>query len=297
MTDMSLEGKCPDEFYCSDGSHGYSAISDLHKIIVPAIASFVSAVVSILGATLILFVYCAFKDLRKGTAQKIITLLALADIGTAISLMLGNLNLLVYRHYRSDISASSACLNFYLVCQIQAFLVLEFSISGYAWTALLAVHFLLATVLSHSNWTGRLMPLYNTVAWTLPFIVSLPLLLSGKLGYTPTFPTTCYISAYAADHTSSEITLTVEEEIVWGVETVCAIITVVCFVVIIAYICCKVCAYCVYNYDKHYVDLWLYSIIITFCILRCCIKCTIYQCCIRYTILLVNRTVCAVLLC
>ena len=50
-----------------------------------------------LGAALILFAYCAFKDLRKETAQKIITLLAFADIGTAVSLMLGKLNLFVYR--------------------------------------------------------------------------------------------------------------------------------------------------------------------------------------------------------
>ena len=242
---MSLEGKCPDEFHCRDGSHGYSAISELYKIVVPVIASSISSILSILGGALILFTYCAFKDLRKGTAQKIITLLALADIGTAVSVVLGTLNLFVYRIYRSDISEdkeSSACLNFYIVCQIQAFMGLGFSISGYTWTALLAMHFLLATILSHSSWTERLMPLYNTIAWTLPIIISLPLLLSGKFGYTPTYPITCYISANVAEHESSEATLTVEEVIAWGVEAVCAIITVMCFVILFGYICLKVCA-------------------------------------------------------
>ena len=240
---MSLEGKCPDEFHCRDGSHGYSSISDLHKIVVPVIAGCISAIVSMLGAALILFAYCAFKDLRKGTAQKIITLLALADTGTAVSYILGTLNLFVYKHYHSGSSedkGSSSCLNFYIVCQIQAFLAAGFSISGYAWTALLAVHFLLTTVLSHSGWTERLMPLHNTVAWTLPIIVSLPLLLSGKLGYTPTYPTTCFISAYTTEHESSETTLTFVEGIAWGVEAVCVIITIVCFVVMFANICCKV---------------------------------------------------------
>ena len=250
IMDMKLEGNCPDEFYCLDGSHGYSAINDLH--IVPAIVIFhivifISAIVSMLGAALILLAYCTFKDLRKGVAQKIITLLALADIGTAVSFMLGKLNLFVYRHYHSDISEdneSSACLNFYMVCQIQAFLGVGFLISGYTWTAILAVHLFLATVLRHSSWIEKLLPLYNIVAWTLPIIVSLPLLLSGKLGYTPTFPATCYISAYATEHESSKVTLIVEEVIVWSVEAVCAIITVVCFVVIIVYIRCTVCGYC-----------------------------------------------------
>ena len=81
---------------------------------------------SVLGAAFILFVYYAFKDFRKGMAQKIITLLALADIGTAASLMPGILNLFVYEHYSSDISddkESSACLIFYTICQIQAFIL------------------------------------------------------------------------------------------------------------------------------------------------------------------------------
>ena len=238
---MSLEGRCPDKFYCHDGSHGYNAISDLLKIVLPAIAGCISAIVSMLGAALILFAYCAFKDLRKETAQKIVTLLALADIGTAVSLMLGNLNIFVYRHYRSDISEdyeSSACLNFYMVCQIQAFLLVGFFISRYIWTTLLAVHLLLATVLRHSSWTEKLMPLYNILGWTLSVIVSLSLLLRGKLGYTPTYPMSCYLSAYAAK------ALLVEEVIMWGVVYVCIIITVMCFVVIIAYICCKVCGCC-----------------------------------------------------
>ena len=98
--EMSLEGRCPDEFYCHDGSHGYSAISDLPKIVVPIIAGCISAIVSVLGAAFILFMYCTAlkKDFRKGMAQKIITLLALADIGTVASLMLGILNLFMYKH-------------------------------------------------------------------------------------------------------------------------------------------------------------------------------------------------------
>ena len=262
IVDMTqLEGKCPDEFHCRDGSHGYSAISDSYKILVPVVAVCISAIVSMLGAALILLAYCTFKDLRKGTAQKIITLLALADIGTAVSLMLGCLNQLVYRHYRSDISEykeNSACLNFYIICQIQAFLAIGFSLSGYAWTALLSVHFLLATVLSHSSWTERLMPLYNTVAWILPIIVSLPLLLFGKLGYTPTYPTICYVSSYVAEHESSKAKFTVEEEIAWDVEAVCAIITVVCFIIIIVCIRFKVRACMLHVNDAYHNMLYLY---------------------------------------
>ena len=139
----------------------------------------------------------------------------------------------------------------------------------YAWTALLAVHFLLTTVLSHSGWIEKLTPLYNTVAWTLPIIVSLPLLLSGKLGYTPTYPTACYISAYITERESSEATLTVVEEILWGVEAVCAIITVVCFVVMFANICCKVCANSIPSYENGSCMIMLLMHTCTYCLTVC----------------------------
>ena len=75
-------------YECDDGSDGYDAISaELHNI--PHYAGIVSAV---FGTTIILLAYFAFKDLRRGTAQTIIMLLALADLGAALGSLLGTGN-------------------------------------------------------------------------------------------------------------------------------------------------------------------------------------------------------------
>ena len=170
---MNLTGKCPNEFYCKDGSHGFSITHGTALRLLPAYAGIVSAILSVLGSALILLAYCAFRDLRKGTAQNIITVLAIADVGTSLSLLLGAFNFLVYDHYYSDKAHSEAlCWNFYIICQIQAFVMVGFAISSYIWTSVLAVHFLLCTVFSCPNWSDKLMPLYTVVAWTLSLYCS-----------------------------------------------------------------------------------------------------------------------------
>ena len=99
--------------------------------------------------------------------------------------------------------------------------------SSCIWNAVLAVHFLLATVLHRSRWTDRLMPLYNIVAWTLPIMMLLPLLIVGNLGYTPTYQTSCYIA-------NNKWNLAVYEAPAIGiVPLICAVTTALCYTFII----------------------------------------------------------------
>ena len=244
MTSVQLElvmnGSCPDSFYCKDGSHGYNAIrADLYLI--PPYATIVSAVFSVLGAATILVAYFSFKDLRRGTAQTIITLLALADLGAAFGSLLGIGNFLTYYHLpmnRTNLEQSDACWIFHNICQLQAFVVFWCAICSYIWSAVLAVHFLLATILHHSKWTDRLMPLYNIVAWTLPIIVLLPLLITGKLGYTPTYQVSCYLAVGSernAFRKAMEITA------LWIEVVICGVITVISYTIIAVYLYRKVC--------------------------------------------------------
>lgn len=242
---LSMSGRCPAEFYCYDGSHGYSTINRALLQMMPACVGIVSATVSMLGAGLILVAYCAFKDLRIGVAQKIITLLALADVGTALSLLLGIVNFLVYdcRHHSGAHTPSQEerlCWQFDTVCQIQAFTAIACISSSHIWTAALAIHFLLATILNSTNWSERLIPLYAIVAWTLPIAIALPILITGKLGYTPTFQASCFISAEVTQHDISKVALTVEDIAVVAVEALSTIIIVVCYMVIFTYICSQV---------------------------------------------------------
>ena len=114
-----MEGRCPDEFYCSNGTHGFSAIKP-SLLLLPVYASLVCSLLSYLGAALIVCAYCAFKDLRKGTTQTIVTLLALADLGTAVSGILGASLFIGYDHLVQK--SEKECYIFDTTCQIQGFM-------------------------------------------------------------------------------------------------------------------------------------------------------------------------------
>ena len=183
---------CPGDFYCSDGSRGYSAIpTALHSL--PACAALVSSSLSLLGAALNMTAYCAFKDLRKGTAQTIVAVLAMADFLLASSCIFGASILLAYGTTTTSAdNHNDDCYNFDTLCQVQAFVVLWMLGSSFTWTAILAVHFFLVTVFTHSTWPHKLMPLYHIVGWLVPLAYTLPMLLLGNLGYDPVFTWTCF---------------------------------------------------------------------------------------------------------
>ena len=229
---INMEGLCPDSYYCEDGSHGYAAINS-KLLVIHDVGGVVSSVLSIVGTTTILLAYCAFKDLRKRKAQTIITLLSLADMGTAFGCLLGITN-----HYITN--SDDACWIFYNICQIQAYFVMWCAMSSSIWSTVLAVHFLQASLFSEPRWTERLLPLYNIVAWTLPIIVALPLLITGQLGYTPTYLTSCYISASINADESTGI-VAMKHSVVWIIVLSSSFITVMCYTVIFALIYKKVC--------------------------------------------------------
>ena len=182
---------CPGDFYCSDGSRVFSAIpTALHSL--PACAALVSSSLSLLGAALNMTAYCAFKDLRKGTAQTIIAVLAVADFLLASSCIFGVSIHLAYGTTTSADSDNDDCYNFDSLCQVQAFVGFWMLGSSLTWTSVLALHFFLVTVFTHFTWPPKLMPLYHIVGWLVPLVYSLPMLLCEKLGYDPEFTWTCF---------------------------------------------------------------------------------------------------------
>ena len=186
--------RCPADFYCSDGSPIYSAIDpSIHYF--PAYVALVSSSFSLIGATLNMIAYCAFKDIRRGTAQTIVALLAIADFLLALSAILGVCIQLAYgrnTNTNDSLSSNKDCYNFDTLCQIQAFISTWTLGCCFAWTSVLAIHFLLVTGCIRSAWPHKLIPLYNIIAWLLPLSYTLPILLLGKFGYTPLFTWTCF---------------------------------------------------------------------------------------------------------
>ena len=90
-----------------------------------------------------------------------------------------------------DLLSDKDCHNFDTICQIQAFVGLWMLGSSFTWTSVLALHFFLLMVSTHSTWHHKLMPLYNIVAWLVPLAYTLSMLLLGKLGYAPFIIWTC----------------------------------------------------------------------------------------------------------
>ena len=137
--------------------------------------------------------YYAFKDLRKGTVQTIIAVLAMADFFLALSFLFGACLYLAYDITNSDLLSGEDYHNFDTLCQIQAFTGIWMLGSSFTWTSLLALHFFMVTVCTHSTWPHKLMPIYNIVAWLVPLSFTLPLLLLGKLGYANYLTWTCFL--------------------------------------------------------------------------------------------------------
>ena len=136
---------------------------------------------------------------------------------------------------------SGACWIFDNICQIQASFTFWCIMSSSIWSTVLALHFLLSLLLSDSRWTERLLPLYNIVAWTLPIIIILPLLITGQLGYSPDYPSFCLLNAStSANETKGRVNT--EKYVIWVELLLNSLITIVCYAVtFVALIYLKVC--------------------------------------------------------
>ena len=184
MAASELTVTCPKAFQCSgDGNVSF----DIGPI--PSYISITSSSLSCLGSLLILFTYMTLEDMRTG-AQKVITLLAIADFFTAFGYIIGSTNFLAHFNEKDK----DACRLFETVCKIQSFVTTWSTMCSYCWTCILAFYFFLVQVCNRAQLAARLIPLYNIIAWLSPLTIVFPLLATGKLGYAPYVASNwCYI--------------------------------------------------------------------------------------------------------
>ena len=86
--------------------------------------------------------YCAFKDIRKGTAQTIIAVLAMADFFSASSGIFGASIHLSYgtkTNSADNMLSEKDCYHFDTLCQIQAFVGMWMLGCSFTWTSVLAL--------------------------------------------------------------------------------------------------------------------------------------------------------------
>lgn len=165
---------CPRTFQCSGGLVSF----DIGPI--PSYVAITSSSLSCLGSLLILVAYCVLRDMRTG-AMKIITLLAVADLFSALGYIAGSINFLVHFDKRDD----EECRVFQDLCDSQAIITSWSSLCSFAWTFILAFHFVMVMVFKRVLLASKLIPVYNIIAWGGPLLIVVPLAVLGKLGYAP----------------------------------------------------------------------------------------------------------------
>lgn len=169
----------------------------------PTYVAIVSSVFSCLGSILIVFAFIAFKDIRSGLAQRIVTALAVADFVSAAGYIVGSINFLVYFDHAS-------CPYFIGICRGQAFVTSWSSMSSFAWTAILAIYFYIVLAFRrrrpfHSKLQEALLHLF---AWASPLLIVIPFTGLNFLGYAPYAASNwCFVSDPYANATENSNSL------------------------------------------------------------------------------------------
>ena len=158
----------------------------------PSPSPLLFSVLSCLGSLLIIFSYWRWKDIRTGS-RSVITFLAIADFFTAFGYIIGSSN---YIAYYGDYENTLRCAKFQEICEIQSYITTWSSLSSFAWTCALAIYLYFTVVRKRIALALKIIPFFHVIAWGVPIAICLPLLIRGKLGYSPfAVSTWCFIGS------------------------------------------------------------------------------------------------------
>ena len=156
-----------------------------------------TAILSILGAGLIIFTYAAFKNLRT-TARQLLVNLSIADIIISASHFIG-----ILANYESDLSIpqlsvlsksinhtklindSRSLPHTNALCSTQGALTAFGTVASFLWSMLIAVYMLVLTQSSTARPRKVLIPIIYTVSWGIPVVIVVVLAALDFLGYNP----------------------------------------------------------------------------------------------------------------
>lgn len=132
-----------------------------------------------------------WKDIRTGS-RSVVTFLAIADFFTAFGYIIGSVNYVIHL---GKPAGSPGCSQFSTICTIQSFITSWSSLSSFLWTVALALYLYCTIVRNKVVLATKLIPYFHVVCWGAPILICLPLLIAGKLGYSPYAAATwCYIT-------------------------------------------------------------------------------------------------------
>ena len=157
-----------------------------HKQIGVRIAVWITCSLSMLGALLIIFSYVFFKSMRS-KAREILVHISIMDFLVAASNLTGaavNFDKF-YNCTKGTDSCSSYPASVDYWCKTQAFFAIYCTLGSVLWTISLSVY-LYFFVVHHGTKTAKYSLYFSYLfCYLLPLLLTLWLLLTGKLGYSP----------------------------------------------------------------------------------------------------------------
>ena len=165
-----------------------------------------TCILSILGASLIILTYLAFRDLRT-TARKLLVNLSVADIVVAASHFVGLFT--NYERFLYNGNSKSTDIR----CSIQAAFTMYGSIASILWTIAVALYMFTVIVLRKPTTAKRTLPVYFLVCWGVPVAFTVSFGLKKYLGFEQSVDIgrftklICYSTTTAAQvqHVSSDL--------------------------------------------------------------------------------------------
>ena len=145
----------------------------------------VSCCLSILGSLLIILSYILFKK-RRTRAREILLHISLMDLGVALANLIG-LSVYFDQYYIRHGHIDSYNVPSYIdrLCKTQAFFAHYCTISSILWTIALAGFLYFLIIHNKSRISIYFYWFSHIICYVLPFLLSLWLVLTGKLGYSP----------------------------------------------------------------------------------------------------------------
>ena len=235
---VEQDGLCPRSFKCSQ------PVVSFDIGISPSYVSLASSVFACTGSLLLVGIYVAYKDLRKSTAQNIITQLAVADLANAVGIIIGAVNFLLHFNSREK-DGSKSCQTFETFCVLQSYITQWAGVTSYIWTSLLAVFLTLRYICTAraTHLFAKAMPLLTVISWLFPLLYLMPMLSLGKLGYSRYGASNwCYIkdSDYGNSLKSNWATTFLMIFADWLWQILSLMVVIVSFTAIYSYLYCHV---------------------------------------------------------
>lgn len=143
----------------------------------------ITCCLSILGSLLIVLSYVCFKSMRSKTRQ-ILVHLSLMDLGVALANLIGDAVYFDQYLYRPD-AADGNTDTITALCKTQAFFAAYFTYGSILWTVALATYIYFLTLYCDTKLATRFLKFSYVFCYVLPFLLSLWLVLTGRLGYAP----------------------------------------------------------------------------------------------------------------